>query len=419
VTYIAAQWAMLTVLAKIGTPKMVGQFALGLAITAPIIVFSSLELRAVQATDATRHYRFGDYLALRLLATTLGLVVILGITYVVGYRGETALVILVIGLAKSLESISDVFYGLFLQRENIDLMAKSMMLKGPLSLMGFTLGVYITGNVVGGAVGLTFVWALLLFGYDVRNGARILRSPHRTSPSVTPREAGPGGTLRPYWRMDTLGKLAWFALPLGVVGMLLNLYPNIPRYFVEGYLGRSELGIFAAMSYIMIAGVRLVDSLAQSVGPRLAGYHAAGNEAGFRAVLFRAVGVGLALGAMGVLLALLAGSQILTLLYGPEYAAHPDVFVWLMVAAGIDYVTSFLGWAITATRRFVVQIPLVALVACAVTVACFWLVAAAGLRGAAIASAIAAAVRLCGGLVIIGHIFYKLRSRTDSGAGTQ
>jgi hypothetical protein len=53
----------------------------------------------------------------------------------------------------------------------------------------------------------------------------------------------------------------------------------------------------------------------------------------------------------------------LTLIYQPEYARQ-DVFIWLMVAAGIGYVGSFLGYGMTAVRYFRVQLPLFAMVAC-------------------------------------------------------
>src|SRR3954469_7592651 len=71
VVYAGCQWGMLMVLAKLGSPERVGQFALGLAVTAPILMFSNLQLRAIQATDARREYRFGHYLALRLATTAL------------------------------------------------------------------------------------------------------------------------------------------------------------------------------------------------------------------------------------------------------------------------------------------------------------------------------------------------------------
>ena len=81
VVYSGSQWGMLMVLAKLGSPEMVGQFALGLAVTAPVIMFANLQLRGVQATDARREYRFGHYLALRLFTTALAILVITGIVF--------------------------------------------------------------------------------------------------------------------------------------------------------------------------------------------------------------------------------------------------------------------------------------------------------------------------------------------------
>ena len=68
VVYAGCQWGMLVVLAKLGSPARVGEFALALAVTAPILMFTNLALRAVQATDSRQEYTFGDYLGLRLLS---------------------------------------------------------------------------------------------------------------------------------------------------------------------------------------------------------------------------------------------------------------------------------------------------------------------------------------------------------------
>jgi len=73
--YAACQWGMLVVLAKLGTPEMVGQFALGLAVTAPVLMFFNLQLRAVQSTDSQDEYSFEHYLGLRLVTTILGRVI--------------------------------------------------------------------------------------------------------------------------------------------------------------------------------------------------------------------------------------------------------------------------------------------------------------------------------------------------------
>ena len=76
VIHALSQAAMLVVLAKCGTPAMVGEFGLGLALTTPIMLFSKLQLRSAIVTDAGCEYSFADYVRLRLLATVFAIVVV-------------------------------------------------------------------------------------------------------------------------------------------------------------------------------------------------------------------------------------------------------------------------------------------------------------------------------------------------------
>lgn len=412
--YAACQWGMLVVLAKLGSPEMVGQFTLGLAVTAPVIMFTNLQLRGIQATDAKGEYLFSDYLGLRLIGTGLALLIIAGITLKTGYRWETSLVILAIALAKAFESISDVFYGLIQQHERMDRIAIALMIKGPLSLLLLSIGVSLTGSVVGGAIGLAIAWGLVLFGWEIGNGRLILKN---SSQEREPEDllvadaqlANSQNPLYPRWERKTLGKLVLLALPLGFVMMLISLNTNIPRYFIERYLGERELGIFAAMSYLMVVGQMVVSALAESASPRLAKYYAAGNSTAFGTLLLKLVGVGLMLGAGGVFVAVVAGREILTLLYKPEYADRADLFLWLMVAAGILYVSAFLGYGITAARYFRVQMPLFVLVTGSSAFACFWLIPTMGLPGAAIALIVGAIVQAVFSLGVIVHALHNIR----------
>lgn len=411
--YAACQWGMLVVLAKLGSPEMVGQFTLGLAVTAPVIMFTNLQLRGIQATDAKGDYVFSDYLGLRLIGTGLALLIIAGITLKAGYRWETSLVIWAIALAKAFESISDVFYGLIQQHERMDRIAIALMIKGPLSLLLLGIGVSLTGSVVGGAIGLAVAWGLVLFGWDLRNGRLILKnsSQGREPEDLLVADAEPAKSqnpLYPRWEGKILGKLVWLALPLGFVMMLISLNTNIPRYFIERYLGERELGIFAAMSYLMVVGSMVVSALAESAIARLAKYYAAGNSTAFGTLLLKLVGVGLMLGAGGVFVAVVVGREILTLLYKPEYAERSDLFAWLMVAAGMGYVSSFLGYGMTAARYFRVQMPLFVLVTGSCATACFWLIPTQGVRGAAIALLVGAIVQAVFSLGVIVHALYRL-----------
>ena len=77
--YAGCQWGMISVLAKLGSPSITGQFTLGLAVSAPVFMFTNLQLRAVQATDVNADCGFADYFSLRLLATLLGLAAIISL----------------------------------------------------------------------------------------------------------------------------------------------------------------------------------------------------------------------------------------------------------------------------------------------------------------------------------------------------
>lgn len=218
--YAGCQWAMLVILAKLVSPALVGRFALGLAVTAPLIAFANLQLRLVQATDATSQYLFSDYLALRLIA--LAGVLIIAVSIAFGcYSPAVGFVIIAIALAKTFESISDVFYGLLQQHERMDLISISKTIKGILSLIALGLAVYITHSILWGTIALAATWAIVLLAVDIRYGSRVLSSECANF------------SLRPRWRMETIRRLAMLALPLGFAGLLNSMQPNVPHYFVE------------------------------------------------------------------------------------------------------------------------------------------------------------------------------------------
>lgn len=345
--YAVSQWGMLALIARLGTREMVGQFALGLAIATPVITFTNMALRQAQATDARRHYQFRDYLALRLMMTLAGTLTIAGITWWAGYPGPTAQVVWTIGLAKSFEAISDVFYGLMQFYEQMDRIAISMILKGLLSLGALGLGLALTGGILWGTAGLALTWLVLLLAYDIPVGRRILQQDCNAAPDAH--------TLRPHWDPGTLRQLLWLTLPLGIATMLNALSTNIPRYLLERYHGPGELGLFAALSYVLFAGTTVIAAMGQSASPRLARYFAAGNTGAFLSLLSKLTGLAVVIGFGLIALAGLAGRPLLTVLYTADYAHRTDVFLWLTVAATAGYASSCLGYGLTAARNFVAQ----------------------------------------------------------------
>jgi len=55
------QWGMIVILAKFLGPAKVGCYSLALAITGPVVIFSMLQLRAIQVTDGKNHLCLWSY----------------------------------------------------------------------------------------------------------------------------------------------------------------------------------------------------------------------------------------------------------------------------------------------------------------------------------------------------------------------
>lgn len=399
IVYAACQWGILVVLAKLGSPELVGEFALALAVSAPVIIAASLSLRNVQATDAAGEYAFTNYLSLRVFMMFAALLIIAAVAFA-GYSPHLAAIILLVGLAKAFEAVSDIVFGFLQQREQMDRIAISMIVKGPLSLAAVALAISFTGNLFIAVAALAAVWAGVLVGYDARVTAQ-LRGGATSAWRL----------LVPHWTPAILWKLAVLALPGGIVMTLISFSGNIPRYFIEHHFGTRELGIFAALVYPMVAGSTIVGALGQSATPRLAQYYARGEFAAFRSLLGRLLLIGFGLGLAGVTVIWLAGRPVLELLYRPEYGAYVHVFLWIGLATGLGYFASFLGYGMSAARYFRAQVPVFLATLLATAAACALLVPKYGLVGAAIAMTAATIVQAMGSGAVIGHALGWFRSK--------
>lgn len=343
VVYSGCQWGMISVLAKLGSAAIVGRFALGLAITAPVFMFTNLQLRAVQATDARSEFKFAHYFTLRLLASLAGLAFICLIVLLSRYDYGVALVVLLVGISKAIETLGDVIAGLLQKAERLDRVSISLMLRGALSLPAFAITFWISRSLLRAITAMIAVWLCVFLIYDLRQARLLIRGHDRLFDFHWPH----------------LKRLAIVSAPLGVVMTLISLNVNIPRYLLEHALGQTELGIFASLAYLLVVLSLIINALGQSVVARLSRAFANGDFHLFCTVLARMLAFATLILVLGVPFAKLVGQPLLTFIYRPEYGQYVSLFVILVVAAGVSAIASFLGYGMTAARCFRMQVPII------------------------------------------------------------
>lgn len=398
--YALCQWATIVVIARLGSPELVGRFSLGYAIATPVFMFAGLQLRTLQVTDARGESSFADYMGVQLATNVFALLIVGVIAAFGGYSSATIAVILAVALAKSFESMASVVHGLLQKHEEMNRVAWSMIARGVLSVIAFAIAQWATDSVLAGTLAMAASWALVLFVYDLRVARSFLTL-----------EASVDGTAPQLLRWNTreVLRLIWISLPLGLVVGMNSLTPNVPRYLLESNWGERELGLFSALAVLMRIGAYLETALGQAALPRLSRHALRNERRQFRTLVLKLMGFGLAIGGAAVLISALFGPAILQLLYGAEYASHADALTLLMLAAGIGYLGGFAKAATDAFRRFAIQLPLFTLVMIVTVVSGFLLIPQHGMYGAAVCMVVSKLTILVGYGAVGAYIWLQGR----------
>lgn len=363
-------WLLLVLLTKMGAVEMVGTFSVAQAVITPIGLLLSFKLRVVQVTDAKNDYEFGHYLALRIFTAGAAVLVTLIIAFLC-YQGQTAIVIVLLAIRYALIGIREVFLAVMQKVERMDKMAISRILQGLLSLTMFGTIFWLSKSLELSIIGLVIARLIILI-YDIPVVRKLISGLSDKVHLVS---------MMPLWEKGVLWKLAKLSMPLGFVAWLCALFTSIPRLVLDKYYGREEVGYFAAISSLLVAGTMVVMALGQTVTPRLAKYFMTDLRA-YKVLLSKLLGVGVFLSVTGVIISILFGRELLTLLFKSDYAEYHGVFIRISIAGAVLFLFTFMNVGLQATRDFKLPVLIYSLAALTCGIFSLWLIPSYGMIGA-------------------------------------
>jgi O-antigen/teichoic acid export membrane protein len=396
--YLGCQYGMLMAIAKLGSPVLVGRFALAQAITAPVILFSQMQLRQVQVTDVSASARFADYFWTRVACTVLAVAAILAFVSATRLDGATAVVVALVAVAKGFESVSDIAYGKLQSRERMDLVAYSLVAKGVLSLATLTLLLWLTGSLEWAVAGLAGVWGLLLFAYDLPVRARL---------------GGEADPVLARLRPAVMKRLALTALPLAAFSGLTALSGNLPRYFLEAMHGNEAVAIYSVAAAPLMLAALLSGSMTQAALPRAAQLFQSRQLGALRRLTLRLTLLQLAAGAALVAGLALFGGPLVSLLFTPEYRPAVPVMVTLAAGIAVAALATHGSMVLMAGRRFGLQLVNIVVAVVVQVPLCYLLIRPLGAEGAGW-SEVARLAASTAFLAAMGAVVYRAQS---AGAG--
>lgn len=349
-------------IARLGGIQGTASFIWAMAITAPVFMFTNMNLRELISTETTHGYSFRGYWSVRLLCTTAGLALITAIVWLMAPTHEWS-IIAVVAVGKALESINDLILGAYHRCDRADRAAISLITRsigGGLCLAAILV---MTSNVTAGLTGMILFQFSSLVIYDAPyvgqlGGRSMLNAPR----SIVP-------ILRT-------------ALPLGIVACLTSLSLNFPRYAVHGYLDDQSLAAFGCCASFLQVLALVGVSTQLALSPRIASRNAHSRRL-MNEMLWRNVIGAACVGVVIVISAHWWGPMVLTTIYGHQYTGFGPVLTWLMVAAVFSAAKGFLATGLTAARNTLSQAAIAAAQFGCSAAGCLWLVPRHGIIAAA------------------------------------
>jgi O-antigen/teichoic acid export membrane protein len=335
--YISTQLGVLSALAHFQGPRAVGEFGLAMAVATPIFMLSNMGLRTVQSVDVAQQYSFAEYAAVRLLTIVLAVAATVSLTYFVCSDHSTFLIGCILALTKAFESISDLSYGAFQQNERSDWVARSLILRG-----GITLAVFATLLWLGAGTAVAFTSQLIVWGLI----GIFLDFPAASYLSS-------GSLVLPRFSRSRIRALLIKSGPVGGGAASMGLQTSIPRLVVERLLGLEALGIFTTIGYLQQAGTVAANSIGFAVMARFTRLRKDGQAEELTKLFLGLLLFLLCLSLSGLAVIYIYGSFILVALFGTAYRDQVELLMLVGVAVSVRALSTIPLSLVAADEKFV------------------------------------------------------------------
>ncbi|WP_024415744.1 lipopolysaccharide biosynthesis protein [Streptococcus suis] len=164
----AVSIVLLLIVSRLTNAQISDTFSIAFTLSQQFVVIAYYGVRNFQSTDTKETYSFYSYLLARIFTVAAMLVVMLLYSMLFSISGEKFLILLFMTLYRSCEAFSDVFQGLFQQHQRSDLAGKVLFFRSVMSLITFSVSIYITNSLLQSTIILFVVNLILFFIYDLK-----------------------------------------------------------------------------------------------------------------------------------------------------------------------------------------------------------------------------------------------------------
>ncbi|MBP3890707.1 MAG: lipopolysaccharide biosynthesis protein [Solobacterium sp.] len=316
VVYNFAIWVFGALVLRLLGGVASGYYAVAISIGNTLYAISLWGMRAFVVADQNQTYSYDEYFSVRIYAILLSCVLLFVSTIVFGYSSAQNTIIFLYAIFKFSEAIIELLDCFGQQQLQMDVNAKSMVLRGILFSALFYFTLQVTKNLPIGFVVLLLISILMLLFYNLPRIKKIV--------SITPKLV---------WNQNVI-RIIKDCAPIMVFELLAAAIIAIPRLFFERVGSLEALGIYTSI-YSMVVFLQLViNVLIYTFAPYMAKAYEANDNKSFKNYIVLLFGGAIGLGLLAEGLVYFLGKPVMSLLFG-QMAGEYYHYLYLGILSGV------------------------------------------------------------------------------------
>jgi O-antigen/teichoic acid export membrane protein len=305
------QWVILLILTNYSGLVFAGDYALALSIVTPMTLLFGMSLRAA-CVSSRGSIEIEDAIDFRLISLFFVVVCSLLFAFLLPSTDLGFLyLVIVVCIMKVSDQISDIYYVVPYMAGRNDLIGKATSIRAAASLFFFVIGFYFLDSVFWGLFFSGLVLCLITFFFDRNFAISLFSSPFKV--------------CLDFFKLFSVLKVSW---ALGLSSFIVSLNSNLPRYFVDVFLGREAQGAFSSMSYLVILLSLPITALGVALRPKIASLVMSGDFLKVRYIVLITVGLVFIFWLMFFIASLFFSVDFVVFLYGSSMLSYAEDFIY-------------------------------------------------------------------------------------------
>ena len=306
-----------------------------------LVVIGLFQVRNFQATDIGEKYSFSNYFLARFLTSVLMTIATIFFLLFMNFDKNKSQVIFFVTIYRLSDAISDLFQGLFQQRERLDIAGKSLTYRNLLIFFIFTLSVHLTGDLLWSLKLVCIISYAFIFFFDMRIS-------HSFEKIIVTEIFQKNEFLK-------VIQLLKESFPLFLNGFLIIYIYNQPKYSLDflGSVGKIQVGAQTIFNILFMPAfvMNLMMLFFRPLITEMAVYISHDQLSHFKNLqkrLFLCLGI---LSLLVILGSSLFGISILEILYGEDLQNYWLTLLIIMIGGAVGSFATAIDNILTAMRQ--------------------------------------------------------------------